>query len=321
MDDLQLSSILVAMVRSAPVLIFAALGGLFAERAGVVDLCLEGKILVAAFTAAAVANVTQNPWLGLLAAIFATCLVALLHGYVCINQQGNQLISGMAINITASGLTFVLAQFFFQLGGRTPSLDAGRFAVLNFPGAAGVADLPLVGWLYGHLLGGHTALVYLAFLLIPLVHWVIQHTRFGLRLRAVGENPHAADTAGVSVRRVRYAALLCGGLLCAFSGTYLAIVQSGFFLRDMSAGNGFLALAALVFGSWRPLYTALGCLMFGFFNALQMQAEGLVFPWIGKVPGSLIQMIPYVVTVVILAGLMARSVAPKAIGVPFVKSR
>eukprot|EP01041_Mallomonas_annulata_P029318 gene29318-51290_t len=147
-----------------------------------------------------------------------------------------------------------------QLATDDASLQAaidGRFAVLNFPGAASVADLPLVGWLYGHLLGGHTALVYLAFLLIPLVHWIIQHTRFGLRLRAVGENAHAADTAGVSVHGVRYAALLCGGLLCAFSGTYLAIVQSGFFLRDMSAGNGFLALAALVFGSWRPVHTAL----------------------------------------------------------------
>jgi simple sugar transport system permease protein len=163
--------------------------------------------------------------------------------------------------------------------------------------------------------------VYLAFALIPLVHWVLYHSRFGLRLRAVGENPHAADAAGINVERTRFLAMLCAGVLCSFSGAYLTLVQSGFFLRDMSAGNGYLALTALVFGNWRPLQTAAGCLMFGFFAALQVQIEGIVFPSIGKVPGSLIQMIPYVVTVVVLAGFMAKSIAPKALGTPFVKSR
>ena len=321
MDDLQLSSLLVAMVRSSPVLIFAALGGLFAERSGVVDISLEGKILAGAFAGAAIAHTTQNAWWGLAAAILVSCIIALLHAYVCINQRGNQLVSGMAINISVSGLTFVLAQYFFQIGGRTPGLDKGRFDILELPGAAMLADLPLIGWLYTKLLGGHTVLVYLAFLMIPLVHWTVKHSRFGLRLKAVGENPHAADTAGVSVAGIRYRALLGGGILCGFSGAYLSIVQSGFFLRDMSAGNGFLALAALVFGNWRPLQTALGCLMFTFFYALQIQAEGLVFPVVGKIPGSLIQMIPYVFTVLILAGFMSKSTAPKAIGIPFVKSR
>ena len=321
MDDIQLSSILVAMVRSSPVLIFAALGGLFAERSGIVDISLEGKILASAFTAAAVAYSTQNPWFGVMAAIVVSCLLALLHGYVCIHQRGNQLVSGMAINISASGLTFVLAQAFYQLGGRTPALDQARFSVIELPGALALADAPVLGWLIGKFIGGHTILVYLAFAMIPLVHWLINHSRFGLRLRAVGENPHAADTAGINVARTRYTALLCGGVLCAFSGAYLSMVQTGFFLRDMSAGNGFLALAALVFGSWRPVHTALGCLMFAFFSALQIQVEGLVFPVIGKIPGSLIQMIPYLFTVIILAGFMAKSIAPKAIGVPFVKSR
>ena len=321
MDDIQLSSIFVAMVRSAPVLMFAALGGLFAERSGVVDISLEGKMLAAAFTSAAVAYATQNAWAGVGAAIVVSCLLAALHGYVSIHQRGNQLVSGMAINIAVSGLTFVLAQYFFQLGGRTPDLNAGRFLPIDFPGASAVASVPVLGWFYTKLIGGHTILVYLAFALVPLVHWVIHHTRFGLRLRAVGENPHAADTAGISVSLTRYSALLVCGVMCALSGSYLALVQSGFFIRDMSAGNGFLALAALVFGNWRPYYTALGCLMFAFFSALQIQAEGVEFPVIGKIPGSLIQMIPYVVTVIILAGFMARSVAPKAIGVPFVKSR
>nr|WP_315246340.1 ABC transporter permease [uncultured Albidiferax sp.] len=321
MDDIQLSSIFVAMVRSAPVLIFAALGGLFAERSGIVDISLEGKILGSAFASACVAYATQNPWFGVLAGIAVSCLLALLHGFVCIQQRGNQLVSGMAINISVSGLTFVLAQFFFQQGGRTPPLDEGRFQALNIPGSQAVADVPVLGWLLRELLGGHTILVYLAFLAVPLVHWLVNHTRFGLRLRAVGDNPHAADTAGISVAGTRFLALLVGGVLCGLSGAYLAVVQTGFFLADMSAGNGFLALAALVFGSWRAVHTTLGCLMFAFFSALQIQLEGVVLPVIGKVPGSLIQMIPYIVTVIILAGFMAKSVAPKAIGVPFVKSR
>lgn len=184
-----------------------------------------------------------------------------------------------------------------------------------------MADVPFLGWFYTKLIGGHSVLVYLAFILVPLVHWFLYHSRFGLRLRACGENPHAADAAGVSVERTRYAAMLIAGILCSFSGAYLAIVQSGFFLRDMSAGAGYLALTAMVFGNWRPVYTFLGCLMFGFFGAVQIQLEGVDLPVIGRIPGALIQMVPYVVTVIVLAGLMAKSVAPKAIGVPFVKSR
>ncbi|MFZ6862318.1 ABC transporter permease [Undibacterium sp. Ji67W] len=320
-DDFQFSSILVSTIRNAPVLMFAAMAGLFAERSGVVDLALEGKMLASAFVSAAVAFTTQNPWLGVLAGVGVSVLIALIQAFVSITQKGNQLVAGIAINIALSGLTFVLAQFFFMQGGRTPDLGEARLFDIVLPGAAAVANIPFIGWFYTKLLGGHSVLVYLAFGLIPLVHWVLYHSRFGLRLRAVGENPHAADAAGVNVERTRFMAMICAGVLCSFSGAYLSIVQSGFFLRDMSAGNGYLALTALVFGNWRPLQTALGCLMFGFFTALQVQIEGVVFPVIGKVPGSLIQMIPYVVTVIVLAGLMAKSVAPKAIGVPFVKSR
>jgi simple sugar transport system permease protein len=248
-------------------------------------------------------------------------LVALLQGFVSITQKGNQLVCGIALNIAISGLTFVLAQYFFQQGGRSPDLGEARFAEVVLPGTEALSHVPGLGWVYGSLIGGHTVLVYLAFALIPLVHWIVYHSSFGLRLRAVGENPHAADAAGVNVEQTRFIAMLVAGALCSLSGAYLSIVQSGFFLRDMSAGNGFLALTALVFGNWRPLHTFLGCLMFGFFAALQIQIEGVVFPGVGKIPGSLIQMIPYVVTVIVLAGLMAKSVAPKAIGQPFIKSR
>ena len=320
-EDLQLTSIVVSTIRNAPVLLFAAMAGLFAERSGVIDLALEGKILASAFVSAAVAYTTQNPWYGVAAGIAASTALALLQGFVSVTQKGNQLVGGIAINIAMSGLTFVLAQFFYQQGGRTPDLGQARLFDIVLPGTEALAGVPFLGWFYGHVLGGHSALVYVAFALIPIVHWVVYHSRFGLRLRACGENPHAADAAGVSVERTRYMAMLVAGVLCSFSGAYLAIVQSGFFLRDMSAGAGYLALTALVFGNWRPLYTALGCVMFGFFSAVQIQIEGVELPGVGRIPGSLIQMIPYVVTVIVLAGLMAKSVAPKAIGKPFVKSR
>ena len=320
-EDFHFASIVVSTIRNAPVLIFAAMAGLFAERSGVIDLALEGKMLASAFVSAAVAYTTQNAWYGVSAGIAVSAALALLQGYVSITQKGNQLVGGIAINIAMSGLTFVLAQFFYQQGGRTPDLGEARLYDIVLPGTAALADVPFLGWFYGSVIGGHSALVYLAFALIPLVHWVIYHSRFGLRLRACGENPHAADAAGISVERTRYMAMLVCGVLCSFSGAYLAIVQSGFFLRDMSAGAGYLALTALVFGNWRPIYTALGCIMFGFFSAVQIQIEGVDLPGIGRIPGSLIQMIPYVVTVIVLAGLMAKSVAPKAIGKPFVKSR
>lgn len=321
MEDFQLASIIISTIRNAPVLMFAALAGLFAERSGVVDIGLEGKILASAFASAAVAYATQNPWYGILAGMGVSVALAMVQAFVSITQKGNQLVAGIAINIAMSGLTFVLAQFFFQQGGRTPDLRNARLVDVVLPGTAAVEHIPVIGWLYGHLIGGQSVLVYVAFLLLPVVHWVVYHSRFGLRLRACGENPHAADAAGVSVERTRYLAMFVAGVLCSFSGAYLTLVQSGFFLRDMSAGAGYLALTALVFGNWRPLHTVLGCLMFGLFGAIQIQLEGVDLPVVGRLPGSLIQAIPYIVTVVVLAGLMAKSVAPKAIGKPFVKSR
>ncbi|MFL6658017.1 MAG: ABC transporter permease [Massilia sp.] len=320
-DDLQIGNILVSTVRNAPVLMFAAMAGLFAERSGVIDLALEGKMLASAFVSAAVAFATQNPWYGIAAGMAVSTALALVQGFVSITQKGDQLVGGIAINIAMSGLTVVLAVYFFGQGGQTPNLGDARLFDIVLPGTDAVANVPFLGWFYGHLLGGHSVLVYAAFILIPIVHWVLYHSRFGLRLRACGDNPHAADAAGISVERTRYMAMAIAGILCSFSGAYISIVQSGFFLRDMTAGAGYLALTAMVFGNWRPVYTALGCIMFGFFSAVQIQIEGVDLPVVGRIPGSLIQMIPYVVTVIVLAGLMAKSVAPKAIGKPFVKSR
>jgi len=240
-----------------------------------------------------------------------------------VTYNGNQLISGMAVNTVASGVTPVLALAWFNQGGNTPSLpDSARFHELTLPFAPALSGVPVVGPLYSRLISGHCILVYLTFLVIlPLVAWVIYRSRFGLRLRAVGENPHAADTAGVGVARVRYLALLCNGLLCGMAGTFFSVYQTGSFIKEMTAGKGYLALAALIFGKWHPLYAVIGCLLFAFADAVQIRLEGVALPLVGEIPSQFIQVIPYVLTVLLLAGFVGRAVAPKAVGIPFVKSR
>lgn len=318
----QLFSLFESTVRLAIPLILAALAGLFSERSGIIDISLEGKMLAAAFASAAAAYVFHSPWIGLAAGIAVSVALSMLHGFVSITANGNQLISGMSINIAAAGLTPVLALAWFQQGGSTPRLDgASRFYEIALPLADAVKDVPLLGTVYSRLLSGYPILVYLTVLTVPAVAWLIYRSRFGLRLRAVGENPHAADTAGVSVARVRYIALFWGGVLCGIAGTYLSVYQTDSFIRDMTAGKGFLALAALIFGKWRPWPAMLGCMLFAFTDALQIRLEGVALPGIGIIPSQFIQVIPYILTVLLLAGFVGRAQAPKAIGVPFVKSR
>ena len=316
-------SLLDSTLRVATPLILAAMAGMFSERSGVVDISLEGKMLVAAFAAAAGAFTTQNPWIGMACGIAASVAMAMIHAFVSVTYNGNQLISGMALNTVASGITPVLGLAWFQQGGNTPQLpDEGRFHEIALPFANELRDVPLLGQLYSKLLSGHSILVYLTlFLIVPLVAWVLYKSRFGLRLRAVGENPHAADTAGISVAKVRYTALFWGGVLCGVAGTYLSVYQTGSFIKEMTAGKGFLALAALIFGKWKPLPAVLGCLVFAFADAIQIRLEGVALPGIGQIPSQAIAVIPYVLTVLLLAGFVGRAVAPKAIGIPFVKSR
>jgi simple sugar transport system permease protein len=311
-----------ATARGAAPLVLAALGGLFSERSGVVDIGLEGKMLASAFAAAATAAVTGSAWVGLGAGIAASVFLALVHGFACVSHHGNQVVSGMALNITVSGLTVVLGYAWFQEGGQTPLLGAGaRFPPIDLPGAAALAAVPGLGLLYAEVLSGHNVLVYLAAAAVPLVAWLVYRTRFGLRLRAVGESPGAVDTAGVSVAATRYQALVVGGALCGVSGAYLSIAHHSSFIRDMSAGKGYLALAALIFGQWRPAPTLGACLLFAFADAAQVRLQGTPLPLVGVVPVQLIQAIPYVLTVALLAGFVGRAVAPRAIGVPYVKER
>ena len=314
--------VLDATFRVATPLVLAALAGLFSERSGVVDIGLEGKMLGGAFAAATVAAVTGSAWLGLGAGILAAVCLAMLHGFACITHRGDQIISGVAINILVAGLAPTLGIAWFARGGQTPTLEGDqRFTAITLPGAEAVADWPIIGQLYSELISGHNILVYFAAVAVPVTAWILYRTRFGLRLRAVGENPAAVDTAGISVIWLRYRAVMVTGLLCGVAGTYLSVAHNASFVRDMTAGKGFLALAALIFAKWRPVPVLLTCLLFGFLEALEARMQGVEIPGIGTIPVQFIQALPYVLTVVLLAGFIGKAIAPKAIGVPYVKER
>jgi simple sugar transport system permease protein len=314
--------ILDATLRVSTPLILAALAGLFSERSGIVDIGLEGKMLAGAFAAAAAASVFGSAWIGLLFAIAASVSLALIHGFACITHRGDHIVSGVAINTIVAGLTVTLGLDWFDQGGQTPSLmgDA-RFTPITFPFADQLADVPVIGLIYSELLSGHNILVYLAFAMVPLTYWIVFKTRFGLRLRAVGENPHAVDTAGISVALVRYRAVIICGILCGLAGAYLSTAHNAGFLKDMSAGKGYMALAALIFGKWRPVPVLCACLLFGFLDALAVRLQGVSLPGIGEVPVQAIEVLPYVLTVLLLAGFIGKAVGPKAIGKPYVKER
>ncbi len=309
--------ILASTIRYTVPLILACLAGLWSERSGIVDIGLEGKMLAAAFSAAAASAIYGSAWIGLGFAIVTSVGFALVHGYAAINQRGNQVVSGVAINMLAAGLAIVLGNELFGEGGRTPALPAaGRFLPMEFPATA---DLPVIGIIL-KILFAHSILTYAAFLLVPLTAWALARTRFGLRLRAVGENPHAVDTAGISVARLRYMAVIIAGVLCGIAGSFISTSLSSSFVRDITAGTGFMALAALIFANWRA-WPALGaCLLFGFLQASGTFLQGKALLGI-QIPVQFINMLPYVMTVVLLAGFIGKSVPPRASGIPYVKDR
>ncbi len=324
MDDAVLTtvSLLAATLRLGTPLILAALAGLYSERSGVVDIGLEGKMLAAAFAAAAAAAATGSAWLGLAAGIGVSIAIALVHGYACITHNGNQVVSGTALNILLVGLTSTLAQAWYRQGGQTPALpDGARFRPITLPFADTLAGVPVIGPVWSTLISGHNLLVYFAILAVPATAFIVYRTRFGLRLRAVGENPFAVDTAGISVAAMRYRALVVGGALCGVAGAYLSTAQGAAFIREMTAGKGFLALAALIFGKWRPVGTLFACLLFAFADAVQARLQSVALPGIGVVPVQLIQALPYILTVLLLAGFVGKAIAPRAIGIPYTKDK
>lgn len=315
--------LLAATIRVATPLLIAALAGMFSERSGVIDLGLEGKMLGAAFAAAAVSATTGSAWLGLGAGVATATFLSLLIGFACITHRGNQVVAGMAVTIMVVGLGPTLGLAWFELGGQTPQLTqpGQRFTGVAWPWAETAREHPLPGLLYAELLSGHNLIVYFAVALVPLSAWVLYRTRFGLRLRAVGENPHAVDTAGISVNGLRYQAVLISGLLCGVAGTYLSIAASAGFTRDMTAGKGYLALAALIFGKWKPYPTLGACLLFAFTDALAVRLQGVSLPLVGVIPVQFILALPYALTVLLLAGFVGKAVAPQAIGVPYSKEK
>jgi len=321
MDEVLIASVLASTLRVSAPLLLCAMAGVLSERAGVIDLGLEGKMLFAAFAAAAAASVTHSTGYGLLAAVAVGCVASLLHGFACVTNRGDQVVSGVALNMIAAGLTVVLGIAWFQQGGQTPPIapDVRLTAV-----AQGFAEPQPGSWfasVFGHGLLSHNVLVYVAFLMVAAVWFFLERTRPGLRLRAVGENPAMVEAAGMSVQSLRYQALLMNGVLCGLAGAYLTLAQNASFSPNMTAGRGFIALAAMIFGKWKPLPTMGACLLFGFLDAVAIRMQGVQLPGIGEVPVQLIQALPYILTVVLLAGFIGSAIAPKALGKPYVKER
>jgi ABC-type uncharacterized transport system permease subunit len=322
MDEIAVGTLIASTLRVSTPLILCALAGTLCERAGVIDLGLEGKMLMCAFAAGASAAVFGSMALALLIAIAVGVALSMLHGYACVSHRGDQVVMGMAITMTAAGLTVVLGIAWFKQGGQTPALpDVVRFAPWFNDAAAALREWPFLGPTIAFGLLGHNALVYGALLLVPMVWWLLFRTRFGLRLRAAGENPAMVDAAGVSILALRYQALALNGMLCALAGSYLVLAQNPSFIPHMTAGRGYMALAAMIFGKWHPVGALWACLLFGFLDAVAIRMQGQPLPLIGPVPVQAIQALPYVMTVVLLAGFIGRSRAPRALGVPYVKER
>jgi len=296
------------MVRYSTPLILAALGGMYSERGGVINIALEGIMLAGAFTASVVTIFSHNPWVGLAAAMCAGLLVALIHAVASIACRADQVVVGASINMLFLGVPALVSGALFQSTGSTPQLP--REQTLPEMHLPLIDKIPVLSQLFS----GHTAITYIAFALVPLSYFVLFRTRFGLRLRAVGESPEAADTAGISVYRMRCAGVLLSGALAGIGGAYLSIAQNSLFTRNMTGGRGFIALAALIFGKWHPVGAFMACLLFGFAEAVSDQLQGVV-----PIPVQLIQIFPYVLTLIVLAGFIGRAIPPRAIGTPYVK--
>ncbi len=290
-----------SMIRSATPLIFAALGGMFSERSGVINIALEGLMLAGAFTAAVATYELQNPYLGFLSALIVGALVAFIFAVAVIRFQADQVVTGFAISMLMLGLPAVISSRLYDSAGSTQQI-AKEFLLPDFYNRLSIASI-------------------LAFAIVPLCWYVLYKTPFGLRIRAAGENPEAADAAGVNVIRLRYVAVVISGVLAAAGGAYLSIGQSSLFTRGMTAGRGYIALAALILAKWKPIPVLLACLFFGFTEALAIQMQGASWAKINgeDIPVQFVQMIPYVLTIIVLAGFIGLSRAPKALGIPYRK--
>jgi general nucleoside transport system permease protein len=302
MNELLTLSLLFSAIRLATPLIFAALGGMFSERAGVINIALEGLMLAGAFTAAVTTYELHNSFLGFTCALIVGGIFAWIYAVAVIKFEANQVVAGMAINLLMLGLPQLLSGAIYDSSGSTPQIDKA-FLLPEYFNRLSIASI-------------------MAFLLVPLCWYVMYKTPFGLRIRAAGENPAAADAAGINVIRLRYIAVVLSGVLAAAGGAYLSIGQSSLFTRGMTAGRGFIALAALILAKWKPVPVLVACLFFGFTEALTIQIQGVIkLPSGEDIPIQFIQIIPYVLTIIVLAGFIGLSRAPKALGIPYKKEK
>ncbi len=300
------SALIASTFRFATPLIFAAIGGMFSERSGVTNIGLEGMMLTGAFFGILGADKLGTWWLGLLTAIVAGGVMALLHAVLSIHLRADQIIGGTAINFLALGLTgYLYIDIYGEQG--TPTDISGIPAVhLGFLGGLPFFDV---------VLGDLNLMIWFALILIPLSWLVLFKTPLGLRIRAVGEHPKAADTVGISVYGIRYGAVVLSGMLAACGGAYLSIGFLNSFNENMTAGRGFIALAAVIFGNWRPFGAAAACILFGFSSALAQR-----LPEYSESAAVLFQALPYVLTLIAVAGVVGRSIPPAAVGRPYKKS-
>lgn len=325
MDETLVGSVVASTLRVSTPLVLGALAGCISERAGVIDMGLEGKMLLTAFTAASVGVISGSLALALLAAALVGVALSMLQGYACVTHRGDQVVTGMALTMTAAGLTVVLGIAWFAQGGQTPPVPEAVRLSAQFTGLGeALQSVPAVGRALALAFTGHNALVYGAFVLVAAVWALLYRTRLGLRLRATGENPAMVDAAGLSVRGLRYGALALNGVLCALAGSYLVLGLNAAFNPHMTAGRGYMALAAMIFGKWHPVGALAACLLFGFLDAVSIRLQGAALPETlggGAVPVQAIQALPYVLTVVLLAGFFGRARAPQALGLPYLKER
>lgn len=285
-----------AALRMATPIAFAALGGIFSERVGIVNIGLEGMMLTSAFTGVAVSYFTSNPWLGVLAAVLVGGLLGLLHAVLTVKFIGNQIVSGTGINIFALGFTAYMSQIIW--GSRGASESVQGLKAISIPL---LKDIPIIG----DIIGTHTPLVYLMLIVTVVSYVVLFKTPIGLRIRAVGEHPAAADTAGINVFKTKYLCVMVSGMLAGLGGAFLALGHLNLFAWGMTGGRGFIAMAAMIFGKWMPFGAFGASVLFGFADALQMRLQAL-----GLLPPQIILTIPYILTVAVLAGVVRKTVPP-----------
>jgi simple sugar transport system permease protein len=311
-SSLNLPGMVHAMLIASTPLTLGAMAGILCERSGIINIAIEGMMLSGAFAAVAFASIFESLWMGLLAACIVGGLMAALHAVLSIKYKVDQIISGTVINILAAGATRFLNLRLLEPAGLS---DPGSFALIRVPV---LADIPIIGPIFFE----NQPTVFIMLITLIVVNYVVFFTPWGLRMRACGEHPRAADTVGVNVNRMRYISVILGGIIAGIGGAYFSLGVVGTFEDGMTRGQGFVALAAMIFGNWNPIGAFLAALLFGFANALQVKMQIIqpLLPFIDQpIPPEFLQMAPYILTIIVVAGVVGRAVAPAAEGTPYEK--